>query len=466
MVLIRRQEPNKHAINKTSIAKITAAALSLFTILRLLVTFRRQQEEKDPVVSLTRKGLQPSDLYPISKDEVSRASPQMMLDQCFTLRASATATNSSATTAQSASHYRIGLEVIEHPLHFTSHTRKGFHMFHFVEFLVMAFWKISNLEEENQHPLELAWIYGPLYELMDLKGPHHINVQITDLIFGNGTKFFGMDVNDAKMDKINKLWWNDAASKRWSKWFHRLLFGKWQTWFRPDAKMAREELLETASSILLITRNKCDHGSINKMWFSCIDSFPAMKWHASIQQNLKRIIKTSSLNDEQTRKPVVSYIDRQRTGRRLPAVDHNWLLSYLQNHPDIDFQHLFMEDYDAKEQIRLAAQSDVIMGVHGNGLTHLLWMAPHSHVVEMFWEYPFQYDYATAAQLLRHNYVAIFNGHVLNNSLAEKRNPGLTKLPHKLSRKDAGHFSEMTRDQIRWTVKDAIAQFAKQKTSQ
>ncbi|SJL10985.1 uncharacterized protein ARMOST_14382 [Armillaria ostoyae] len=45
-----------------------------------------------------------------------------------------------------------------------------------------------------------------------------------------------------------------------------------------------------------------------------------------------------------------------------------------------------MDKLSRKEQITLAARTTIMMGVHGNGLTSLLWMnpSPRSTVIEFF----------------------------------------------------------------------------------
>jgi hypothetical protein len=44
------------------------------------------------------------------------------------------------------------------------------------------------------------------------------------------------------------------------------------------------------------------------------------------------------------------------------------------------------EKMTKEEQLNLAARTTILLGVHGNGLTHLLWMppTPTSAVIEMF----------------------------------------------------------------------------------
>jgi hypothetical protein len=62
-----------------------------------------------------------------------------------------------------------------------------------------------------------------------------------------------------------------------------------------------------------------------------------------------------------------------------------------------------MDKLSRDEQIRLAARTTIMMGVHGNGLTHLLWMNnqnPRSTVVEFFYPGGFAEDYEFTARAL------------------------------------------------------------------
>jgi capsular polysaccharide biosynthesis protein len=41
------------------------------------------------------------------------------------------------------------------------------------------------------------------------------------------------------------------------------------------------------------------------------------------------------------------------------------------------------EDHTLPQQLHIDRQSTVIAGVHGAGLTHMVWMAKGAHVIEM-----------------------------------------------------------------------------------
>lgn len=139
------------------------------------------------------------------------------------------------------------------------------------------------------------------------------------------------------------------------------------------------------------------------MWHDYLDGFPADKLQEDL--NLRVTPPPSQLQ--------VCYIDRQDTLRPLPAELHDWLINF-------DFtgrvyvRHLHMEQLTALEQMMMVAQCHVLLGGHGNGLTHLFWMSPRSFVVEIFWNFDFHFDYATSARMMHHEYLGIMNGEIIN----------------------------------------------------
>lgn len=58
------------------------------------------------------------------------------------------------------------------------------------------------------------------------------------------------------------------------------------------------------------------------------------------------------------------------------------------------------------DQLRLAARTTILMGVHGNGLTSLLWMnpSPRATVMEFFYPEGFAHDYEYTARALGMTY--------------------------------------------------------------
>ena len=59
------------------------------------------------------------------------------------------------------------------------------------------------------------------------------------------------------------------------------------------------------------------------------------------------------------------------------------------------------------DQVRASAESDLMLGVHGNGLTNLLWMPPHARVIELFPEGVHHYDYQVLSEVMHLDYFGL-----------------------------------------------------------
>jgi len=73
------------------------------------------------------------------------------------------------------------------------------------------------------------------------------------------------------------------------------------------------------------------------------------------------------------------YISRKKAAKRRILNEHE-LLPLLKNH---HFRVVIMEDLTFEEQIKLMANTDTLMSLHGAGLTHMLWMNEGSKVIEI-----------------------------------------------------------------------------------
>lgn len=105
-------------------------------------------------------------------------------------------------------------------------------------------------------------------------------------------------------------------------------------------------------------------------------------------------------------KPVITYISRQGWGRRmLIEADHERLVKELHRLRDergYEVNIVKMDKLSRIEQIQLAARTTIMMGVHGNGLTSLLWMkpSPRATVMEFFFPGGFAHDYEWTTRAL------------------------------------------------------------------
>ncbi|KAF9013356.1 hypothetical protein BDQ17DRAFT_1404874 [Cyathus striatus] len=117
-----------------------------------------------------------------------------------------------------------------------------------------------------------------------------------------------------------------------------------------------------------------------------------------------------------TSTPVITYISRQEWGRRmLIQKDHEKLVEQLYKLRDeygYEVNIVVAEHMSRVEQIRLAARTTIMMGVHGNGLTSLIWMKPNprSTVMEFFYPEGFAHDYEYTTRALGMTHYGFWGG--------------------------------------------------------
>ena len=107
-------------------------------------------------------------------------------------------------------------------------------------------------------------------------------------------------------------------------------------------------------------------------------------------------------------RPVVFYVDRQNTQRRLVDSVHDQLLIELESLKLEGWEVLVkrMEDIPFAEQVSISRRAHVILGVHGNGLTTVLWAEPGACLVEFHGSMR-RFNFQWLSQVVGMNYVAV-----------------------------------------------------------
>ncbi|KAJ9116172.1 hypothetical protein QFC20_000852 [Naganishia adeliensis] len=169
-----------------------------------------------------------------------------------------------------------------------------------------------------------------------------------------------------------------------------------QWWWEP---IRRQVLRFAGTPEDVISRNLWGHGAVN----------PATFDHDS---ELRSSLGDPELAPPADWKPLVTYISRQSSRRRLTPESHADLVNALEKHSKAkgwELQIVEAEHMTKEEQLNLAARTTIMLGVHGNGLTHLLWMppTPQSAVIEMFFVGGFARDYQWTAQNLGIRHFAV-----------------------------------------------------------
>ncbi|CAK5268519.1 unnamed protein product [Mycena citricolor] len=117
---------------------------------------------------------------------------------------------------------------------------------------------------------------------------------------------------------------------------------------------------------------------------------------------------------------VITYINRQGTRRHLKEEDNRQLVQAIEElvarknqegGRQWEFHDVQAERLTLDEQIQMAAKTHIMLGVHGNGLTHLVMMKPTlvSAVVEMFLPEGYARDYEWTSRSLGMTHYSIWN---------------------------------------------------------
>ncbi|KAF9230729.1 hypothetical protein BU15DRAFT_91056 [Melanogaster broomeanus] len=118
----------------------------------------------------------------------------------------------------------------------------------------------------------------------------------------------------------------------------------------------------------------------------------SVHWWSTIRSE---VIKFSGLDGQIgggiAHNPVITYVSRQEWGRRmLIQEDHENLVKELYKLRDnygYEVNVVSMDKLSRVEQFQLSARTTIMMGIHGNGLTSLVWMkpSPRATVIEFFY---------------------------------------------------------------------------------
>jgi Glycosyltransferase 61 len=355
-----------------------------------------------------------------------------------------------------------------------------YHMFHFMELLVMTYAELHRLastlpmhagydstrtssKTSSTNPTSLAkgspsisvpWIFSPYMTPSEVcGGPSEINCLIADIVLrGSNHSIFQSHSGVIGLEGMENYTFNYDKPKEKAVPYRMQLASHV---YGESPYFANQ-----ADGVIIVERIGCPSGGINKPWSGHIDAFPAYSWHSDVLHALGRTWFSSANpnSPSNTRKLVVGYIDRQNTDRNLPDEHHKWIVQYCESHPSIEFRQLHMEDYTPLGQVETASECDMLIGMHGNGLTHSLWMPPNRYVIELFWNFKYQFDYSTTAQLLNHTHLGIWNGKVVDPDRELKREPALrdSMKDHKPTNESMADFEREGRVAIQEYIDRAI----------
>ncbi|KAJ6505304.1 hypothetical protein C8R45DRAFT_972313 [Mycena sanguinolenta] len=149
-------------------------------------------------------------------------------------------------------------------------------------------------------------------------------------------------------------------------------------------------------------------------------------------ENAEQVVLESDIAEGDPRLPMpakilITYISRQSAGqRKLTPESHEGLVRELKaladrKGPKWEFLEVEAEKISKDEQLKIAARTTILIGVHGNGLTHLVMMQPTriSTVIEMFFPQGFAHDYQWTTSALGMKHFAVWNDTYRTEGLGE-----------------------------------------------
>jgi hypothetical protein len=276
------------------------------------------------------------------------------------------------------------------------------HYYHFLEYL-LAVWAVFDVHMNRLYPNHSdlnEWvehiILGPKVNITEwLKKNHTINEFITNAVAPKATVY----MNNLPFESLQTEWI------------------KFEKTFIIERKAAARRVQE---STLSVTYNRLT------TW--------AMGQDPQVFERFKKLVVNKAISDTQPplqvkNKPKVLYITRQGIGHRSLTNDsHSKLVNILEEklQDKINFKVVKMEDYNPQEQIQISSNADIMIGVHGNGLTHALWMQKGGLVIELFPQGACQFHFQWISIVSSQKYSGVSGNIVFPSFTKVVREPCLT----------------------------------------
>ncbi|KAI5988065.1 hypothetical protein EDD15DRAFT_2290886 [Pisolithus albus] len=295
---------------------------------------------------------------------------------------------------------------------------------------------------------EASELFGPTIEIIDgitwlVNDPPqfitHYYHWSAELFFGFWRTYSSIDPAIPKtgrtpLPSLRRIWFPHTDSDHWrdyahmNEWVLRSTFPSLTSEYLNDwnerAELGRPFMLDR---VIFSDRAAAMHGqgflSTDRIAAEAFELPGSPQWWSTIRNN---VVKFAGLDEDVyagiTDSPVITYISRQEWGRRmLRNEDHEKLvkeLYALRDNHGYEVNVVSMDKLSRVEQIRLAARTTIMMGVHGNGLTSLIWMKPtaRSTVIEFFYPGGFAHDYEYTARSLGMMYYGVWDNRTFSSA--------------------------------------------------
>jgi len=155
--------------------------------------------------------------------------------------------------------------------------------------------------------------------------------------------------------------------------------------------------------------------SINKMlgasWKDL--SQPSME---SLRQTILSSLQVTTLPAAE--KLRITYVKRHPPRALTPELEEA-LIQSIETKTGIPVHRVDFAAISFEDQLRIVANTDVLIGVHGNGLSHIVFLPPSATVFELFPSTGFTWDYALLSKIRNLDYY----GHTVNGWVTSEEDP-------------------------------------------
>lgn len=253
------------------------------------------------------------------------------------------------------------------------------HFFHLLEHLV-GIWSFYG--DEHREDVKLIVFAADGHWKEDWKGPNSINQHLIKALFPN------------------------AVVKIWSE-------------FLKDHSKQLMMMERVVTSDRAITSSSPACRKINKMLgealpYLSVESLDRMAAHVNAYA------KTAMQRSPSLRVTLIKRNPPRTLSRKL----ERRLIASIRELPNVDLTVVDFATISFQEQINIVGNTDVLLGVHGNGLSHILFLPPGASVIEIFPKNSLQLDYRLFANARELDYCGIVaNIGILENEKAYNIGP-------------------------------------------
>ena len=164
---------------------------------------------------------------------------------------------------------------------------------------------------------------------------------------------------------------------------------------KTNLKLGCSSLIKNAISTDRFYKLSNKGPDINKMLCQSIDI--SKKYFPEFLQSIYNSLSITPKKAPHKREDIVVTYIMRKAPRYLEKREE--LFDILESEFQVKVNPVYFEKLTFEEQVQTVANTDILIGVHGNGLTNLLWLPEHGSAIELFPKKCHHYDYQVFCEI-------------------------------------------------------------------